>query len=111
MTADAKSIVNLTRGTVVCEDAMIADQAPRRTRGLLGRARHARAALELPRGEAAARGIEIGDKLGLVASSTGAGAIEAGRTRRNGRASVDELFGAIMTAHPDRNRRRPNGER
>jgi hypothetical protein len=111
MTADAKSIVNLTRGTVVCEDAMIADQAPRRTRGLLGRARHARAALEPPRGEAAARGIEIGDKLGLVASSTGAGAIEAGRTRRNGRASVDELFGAIMTAHPYRNRRRPNGER
>jgi uncharacterized membrane protein (UPF0127 family) len=138
MTPDAKSIVNLTRGTVVCERVVIADQALHRMRGLLGRrwlpvgeglllqpapsvhtafmrfpidvifldrnhrvvkvvenlrrwrtasARHARAALELPAGEAAARGIEIGDTLGTVAGSTGAYAIEGGAPARNGRAS------------------------
>jgi uncharacterized membrane protein (UPF0127 family) len=35
MTSDTKSIVNLTRGTVVCEHTVIADQALRRMRGLL----------------------------------------------------------------------------
>jgi uncharacterized protein len=34
---DSKPIVNLTRGRVVCEHAMIADQPLRRMRGLLGR--------------------------------------------------------------------------
>jgi uncharacterized membrane protein (UPF0127 family) len=34
---DVHPIVNLTRGTVVCEHAVIADHALRRLRGLLGR--------------------------------------------------------------------------
>lgn len=37
MTTAAKSIVNLTRGTIVCERAVIADQPLQRMRGLLGR--------------------------------------------------------------------------
>jgi uncharacterized membrane protein (UPF0127 family) len=37
MEAPSKSIVNVTRGTVVCEHAVIADRALRRLRGLLGR--------------------------------------------------------------------------
>jgi uncharacterized membrane protein (UPF0127 family)/CheY-like chemotaxis protein len=114
---DSKPILNLTRGTVVCEHGIIADRALRRLRGLLGRAslaagealllqpapsihtafmrfpidvifldrdllvvkvvqtlvpwrmasaRRAHAALELAAGEAAARGIEIGDRLAVV---------------------------------------------
>jgi uncharacterized protein len=114
---ESKPIVNLTRGSVVCEHAAIADQPLRRMRGLLGRrslpageglllrpapsvhtafmrfpidvvfldrdlqvlklvealrpwrtasARRARATLELATGEASARGIRIGDTLGVV---------------------------------------------
>lgn len=124
MTVDARPIVNLTRGTLVCEAVVIADRAVPRLRGLLGRgslptgeglllqpapsihtafmrfpidvifldrnlevvkrvealgpwrtasARHARAALELAAGQTAARGIEIGDRLGVVTVTTSAG--------------------------------------
>jgi uncharacterized membrane protein (UPF0127 family)/CheY-like chemotaxis protein len=110
-------IVNLTRGTIACDHAAIADRALPRMRGLLGRgfllsgeglllqpaasvhtafmrfpidvvfldrnqrvvklvermgawrtasARHARSTLELPAGEAAARGIQVGDTLAVV---------------------------------------------
>jgi uncharacterized protein len=41
---DEKLIVNLTRQTIVCERGAIADRAPARMRGLLGRS-------ELPAGE------------------------------------------------------------
>jgi uncharacterized membrane protein (UPF0127 family) len=37
MAREPKLIVNLTRGNVVCEEALIADRARRRMRGLLGR--------------------------------------------------------------------------
>ena len=37
MDSDARLILNLTRGSVVCEQVMIADRALRRMRGLLGR--------------------------------------------------------------------------
>jgi uncharacterized membrane protein (UPF0127 family) len=37
MARETKLIVNLTRGNVVCEQALIADRARRRMRGLLGR--------------------------------------------------------------------------
>ena len=37
VTTESKPIVNLTRGSVVCERAVIADQPLRRMRGLLGR--------------------------------------------------------------------------
>jgi uncharacterized protein len=37
MARETKLIVNLTRGNVVCEEAVIADRARRRMRGLLGR--------------------------------------------------------------------------
>ena len=37
MRREAKLIVNLTRGGVVCERGVIADRALRRMRGLLGR--------------------------------------------------------------------------
>jgi uncharacterized membrane protein (UPF0127 family) len=37
MATDSKVLVNLTRGTVVCEHGVIADSALRRMRGLLGR--------------------------------------------------------------------------
>ena len=114
---DPKPILNITRDTVVCERAVIADRPLRRMRGLLGRAslgageglllqpapsvhtafmrfpidvvfldrniqvvklveslvpwrmaaaRHARSTLELAAGEAAARGIRVGDRLRLV---------------------------------------------
>jgi uncharacterized membrane protein (UPF0127 family)/CheY-like chemotaxis protein len=113
----SKLIVNFTRGTIVCEQAVVAETALRRLRGLLGRAslpsgeglllrpapsihtafmrfpidalfldrdlvvlktapglepwrtasaRHARAVLELSAGEIARRGIEVGDRLGMV---------------------------------------------
>jgi uncharacterized protein len=117
MTTPVKPIINLTRGTVVCEHGVLADRILPRTRGLLGRrslpageglllkpapsihtafmhfpidvvfldrslqvvklvdalgpwrlasARRAHAALELAAGEAATRGIEIGDRLEMV---------------------------------------------
>jgi uncharacterized membrane protein (UPF0127 family) len=117
MATDSTVIVNLTRGNVVCERAVLADEALRRMRGLLGRrslptgdglllqpapsvhtafmrfaidvvfldrhlqvvkvvesvqpwrtasARRARSTLELAAGEVSARGIRIGDTLGVV---------------------------------------------
>lgn len=117
---DPRPIVNTTRGSVVCEQAVIADQPLRRMRGLLGRrslpsgegllltpapsvhtafmrfpidlvfldrnlevvrvverlrpwrmasARRARLTLELATGEVAARGIEVGDTLEVVAAA------------------------------------------
>jgi uncharacterized protein len=42
--SEIKLIVNLSRGTIVCERGVIADRAPARMRGLLGRR-------ELPAGE------------------------------------------------------------
>ena len=117
MATQSNPIVNLTRGTVVCECSVVADQPLRRMRGLIGRrslpageglllqpapsvhtafmrfpidvvflnramevvkvveclqpwrmssARLARTTLELATGEASARGIRIGDALGVV---------------------------------------------
>src|ERR1700760_4876190 len=114
MATRSHPVVNLTRGTVVCDHAVIADRAASRMRGLLGRSslpageglllqpapsihtafmrfpidvifldrsrqvvklvetlgpwrmastRRAHAALELAAGQAAARGIELGDRL------------------------------------------------
>jgi uncharacterized protein len=122
MAAQPTPIVNLTRGTVVCEHAVIADRAFPRMRGLLGRrtlhgdegillqpapsihtafmrfpidvvfldrdlhvvklvetlgpwrmasARRARAALEIAAGEAAARGVEVGDRLAPLTDTAG----------------------------------------
>jgi uncharacterized protein len=122
MAARSQPIVNLTRGTVVCEHTVVADRVWPRMRGLLGRrslpegegillqpapsihtafmrfsidvvfldrdlhvvklvetlrpwrmasARRAHAALELAAGQAAARGIEIGDQLALAAAPGG----------------------------------------
>ena len=116
MKSAPKPIVNRTRGNVVCEQAVIADQPLRRMRGLLGRsslpvgegillmpapsvhtafmrfaidvvfidrdsqvikiacdvgpwrmasARHARHTLELPAGEVARRGVEVGDVIAI----------------------------------------------
>jgi uncharacterized membrane protein (UPF0127 family) len=110
-------VVNLSRGNIACDHAVIADKALRRMRGLLGRrelpeghgillqpapsihtafmrfpidvvfidrnlhvvkvvadmpawrtasARRARSTLELPAGEAARRGIEVGDQLAVL---------------------------------------------
>lgn len=132
MAPHSTPIANYTRGTIVCEHALVADRALARMRGLLGRkslpageglllrpapsihtafmrfpidvifldrdlqvvkvvetldpwrvtsARRAHAALELTAGEAAVRGVEIGDSLGLVTITASAG---AGDTRRNG---------------------------
>lgn len=111
---DGKPIINVTRGTIVCEDAVLADRPLPRMRGLLGReslpageglllhpapsihtafmrfpidvvfldresvvvrvidrlpawraakAQRARSVLELPAGECARRGVEVGDWL------------------------------------------------
>lgn len=130
MAAQPTPILNLTRGTVVCEHAVLADRALPRMRGLLGRrslpageglllrpapsihtafmrfpidvifldrklhvvkvvetlgpwrmasARRAHVALEIAAGEAAARGIEIGDGLELVINAASAG--ETGSNR------------------------------
>jgi uncharacterized membrane protein (UPF0127 family) len=137
MAAQPTPIVNLTRGTVVCEHAIIADRALPRMRGLLGRrslpggegillrpapsihtafmrfpidvifldrdlhvvklvetlgpwrmasARRAHAALEIAAGEAVARGIEIGDSLGLVADT-----VSASETGSNGGAPQPQM--------------------
>jgi uncharacterized membrane protein (UPF0127 family)/CheY-like chemotaxis protein len=138
MEPGSKPIVNLTRGSVVCEQALIADRPLRRMRGLLGRpslpageglmlqpapsvhtafmrfpidvvfldrnlqvvklverlgpwrtagARQARSALELAAGEAAARAIQVGDRLGVVAGADHVGFSET-HAKSNGKSAL-----------------------
>ena len=65
---DPKLIVNLTRGSVVCERGEIVERALARLRGLLGAAaaKGARAVLELAAGESSRRGLSRQDRLAVL---------------------------------------------
>jgi uncharacterized protein len=149
MAARSQPIVSLTRGTVICEHAVVADRVLPRMRGLLGRrslpdgegillqpapsihtafmrfsidvifldrdlhvvklvetlrpwrmasTRRAHAALELATGQAAARGIQVGDQLALATAPV-PGADETPPTKQRDDELLMPAGGAANSLH------------